>query len=253
MMMWDAQLCLNRLHYYTMENAWASHNSMIGIRAGRLDTPESFEWDPSGSFLETAKAAAITGESRPLDLFSMPQTYGNLLQLFVQRMKLIDDEIGVSSVSYGSNFTTQQDSTLGAQLLRVTGSGRGLKAALDVQDKGIIEPVITGIYRQLRIDKKVTGDAMPKARGAAGIMQKEMQALQVQESMQLLSGAAQQNPDKYGKAFDFVVSKKFKELGIPDDLLPQSPELADEANAALRGLPATPQVRGDGRSALSPA
>lgn len=248
MMMWDAQLALNRLQYFIYSNAYAAHNGMAGINAGRLKTPETFSWEPGGSFLHKAEAAITTGERNALDIYTMPATYGNMLQLFIQRMKLVDDEVGVSSVSYGSNFTTQQDATLGAQLLRVTGSGRGLKSALDSQDKQLIEPVIGDKYRLLREAGKVTGDAMPKARGAAGIMQKEMQALQVKEDTQLVAQAASTNPDKYGAAYDHILSQRLMALGVPEELIPQSPELEAEAKNVLRGIPATPQVKADGRS-----
>jgi hypothetical protein len=246
MLLRDPQLVLNRLHYYMMSNAYNSHLPMTEVSSSRLSSPADWFYQP-GSAFETRSESKIEGEHSALKLHQTPATFGALFNLFVGRMKMVDDEIGITAVSYGSMLMTPDDQTLGGQLQRISGSARGLKDAIYNQDIQIIEPSIQRCVSILQDEGLVTGDVNVEARGAASLIQKDVVQQQQQKTLPLLANAASTDPS-FKPAYKELLSQIFGNMGVPRDLLPNSTMEKEFAAASLQGLPATPQMKADGRS-----
>jgi hypothetical protein len=246
MLLRDPQLILNRLHYYMMSNAYNTHLPMMELSSSRLSSPADWFYQP-GSAFETRAESKIEGEHSALRLHQTPETYGGLMNLFVSRMKMVDDEIGITAVSYGSMMMTPDDKTLGGQLQRISGSARGLKDAIYNQDLQVIEPSIERCIHMLQDKKLITGDINVEARGAASLIQKDVIQQQQQQILPVLANAAASMPEFMPAQKELLV-QIFSNMGVPRDILPNS-SLEKEFNAAgLQGLPATPQMKADGRS-----
>jgi hypothetical protein len=246
MLLRDPQLVLNRLHYYIMANAYNAHLPMLELASARLSSPSDWFYQP-GSAFETRSEAKIEGESSALRIHQTPQSFGALTNLFVTRMKMVDDEIGITAVSYGSMVMTPDDKTLGGQLQRISGSARGLKDAIYNQDLQVIEPSIGRCVHILQKAGKISGDINVEARGATSLIQKDV----VQESQRailpILGQTASQMPE-FQAAHKELLSQVFSSMGVPRDLLPSSALEREFTDAGLLGLPATPQQKADGRS-----
>lgn len=247
MLLRDPQLVLNRLHYYMMSNAYNSHLPMTEISSSRLSSPADWFYQP-GSAFETRAESKIEGEQSALRFHQTPETFGALFNLFVGRMKMVDDEIGITAVSYGSMLMTPDDKTLGGQLQRISGSARGLKDAIYNQDIQVIEPSIERCVAMLQEKKAITGDINVEARGAASLIQKDVVQQQQQQVLPILTAAAAQDPDAFGRAHKELLSQIFANMGVPRDLLPNSALEQEFSAAGLAGRPATPQLAADGRS-----
>lgn len=246
MLLRDPQLVLNRLHYYIMSNAYNAHLPMMELASSRLSSPADWFYQP-GSAFETRAEAKIEGEHSALRMHNTPGTFGALTDLFVTRMKMVDDEIGITAVSYGSMMMTPDDKTLGGQLQRISGSARGLKDAIYNQDIQVIEPSIGRCVNILQKAGKVVGDINVKARGAMSLIQKDVVQQQQQQAIPLLGQTAAVMPE-FQPAYKELLTQVFSSMGVPRDLLPSSTLEQEFTNAGLQGLPATPQQAADGRS-----
>jgi hypothetical protein len=246
MLLRDPQLILNRLHYYMMSNAYNAHLPMTEISSARLSSPADWYYSPGAAF-EVRSESKIEGEHSALRMHQSNPMFGQLMDLFVSRMKMVDDEIGITAVSYGSMMMTPDDKTLGGQLQRISGSARGLKDAIYNQDIQVIEPSIKRCISLLQEKKAIEGDVNVTARGATSLIQKDVVQQQQQQTLPLLTSAAAMDP-AFQPAHKELLSQIFANMGVPRDLLPNSAMEKEFTDAGLTGRPATPQQAADGRS-----
>jgi hypothetical protein len=247
MLLRDPQLILNRLHYYMMSNAYNAHLPMIELAGSRIASPSDWFYQPGAAF-ETRSESKIEGETSGIRMHHTMETFRGLSELFVNRMRMVDDEIGITAASYGSMMTAStNDKTLGGQLQRISGSARGLKDAIYNQDLQIIEPSIQRSIALLQKSGEIMGDINVKARGAASLIQKDVIQQQQQQILPVLAQAAQTMPD-FQPAQKELLTQIFSNMGVPRDVLPSSTMEKEFMAAGLAGRPATPQMQADGRS-----
>ena len=126
----------------------------------------------------------------PIYFDKVPSVAAELLTVFNAYWRLADEVSGIPAYSYGGATPSQgAASTMGGLSLLYNSALKGIKQAIGNLDKYLVEPVIEGLYllnMLLYPDQNVKADATAVARGAKGIMAREMRQARTVETLQAL-------------------------------------------------------------------
>lgn len=129
-------------------------------------------------------------KGKAINFDKVPSVAAELLAVFNAYWRLADEVCGIPAYSYGGATPSQgAASTMGGLSLLYNSALKGIKQAIGNLDKYLVEPVIEGLYllnMLLYPDQNVKADAMAVARGAKGIMAREMRQARTVETLQAL-------------------------------------------------------------------
>jgi hypothetical protein len=243
MYLYDAQITLNQWQFMINRNFYATSGPMMEVHAGRLDNAADFFWNPYDSFTTNASAKVHQGDSSPFQLHQAQPLFMQQMSAFQTKLRWASTETNLPIEQLSSSMMGGGQ-TLGEITLKWSAALRGIKDSVLNDDQGVIEPTFTLLYQQLMAyekDPSIKADALVKAKGASGLLQREMVEVQRERLMPLLQQAATANPEKYGAAMDAVLSEQFKAFDVAD-LLPQDPRSAKETAELVRGIPGSEQM-----------
>jgi hypothetical protein len=131
-----------------------------------------------------------SNKGKAINFDKVPSVAAELLAVFNAYWRLADEVCGIPAYSYGGATPSQgAASTMGGLSLLYNSALKGIKQAIGNLDKYLVEPVIEGLYllnMLLYPDQNVKADATAVARGAKGIMAREMRQARTVETLQAL-------------------------------------------------------------------
>ena len=255
MLLYDTQITLNQWQFAMAQNFYAASGPMLEVDAGRMESAADFFWNPYGSITSNAKNKAATGQGDILKVHQMPFQAGSMMGLFMQRLRLADLECGIPTEAYGASLPVGGQQTLGEITLKWGASLRGIKDSVQNDDEDVLSQTFKHLYQQCmeyETDPAIKdgGDARIKASGATGLLQREMAEVTRERLLPVLANAAAQDPESFGQAYKDTLTEQFLAMGINRASLPDDAATARESNALIQGLPGTPTLKPDGRSAI---
>lgn len=189
MQLWDRQKRLNRLDFFQAISEHKSHGPHIEVYGSAFIHPEDVKFDawgvsesnPDGS---GGKSGFTFHQAQPM--------WASLYDHFWNHLKLSDDECGIPAfAAYGTQGSAP---TLGQDVIRFTAAQKGLQNfGLNI-DQNVIEPAFDVLYHenmQYLKDKDIQADANIKARGITSLMQKELERMNLQQTLPIVLQLAQ--------------------------------------------------------------
>lgn len=184
----------------------------------------------------------ITGTGAPAFKFHNVTAIGNdLMAVFEKYMKLADDLSGVPAYVLGNPQVAGAGRTLGGLSMLMGNAAKGIKNVQLNIDRDIITGVVEAFYMYNMLTSKdmtIKADAKVVARGATGLLQRELAQTRTVEILQLLQPYAIPGPD--GKAIiepdslRYMLREILKNTGLDVDKAIPDP-YAQDANSELAG------------------
>jgi hypothetical protein len=201
----------------------------------------------------------------------VPSVADQLLRIYEYYAKMADDISGIPAYVLGNPQVAGAGRTLGGLSLLMGNAAKGVKNVIASIDKHVIEPVVKAYWTLEMIygtDASAKGDSQVVARGASGLLQRELSQARAVEVLNMLTPYAQAGLVPPA-GLQVVIRDVLKSLGYSaDDIVPDPARAAQlaaaggqrppmpsgmSAGAPVPSLqPGTPPPRLDGRSAPPP-
>ena len=172
---------------------------------------------------------------------------GELINLFNWFYRLADDESGIPGLLSGNDRIGGGEATFRGMKMLAASANTLVKAAFLNIDQTMIQPAMQWLWRWNMLNSKEEGiraDVRVVARGAAGLMQKEIADAERADVlpllMQLIQGAGLP-PEEAQRIMQYLLQQTMAQGGMPVDELMSDPALAAQQAGAVQSLqPATP-------------
>lgn len=146
-----------------------------------------------------------------------------LIAITDQYMKYADDLSGVPSYVLGNPQVAGAGRTLGGLSMLMGNAAKGIKMVILNIDRNIITGIITGFYIYNMVtseDDSIKADCLVVARGATGLLQRELAQTRTVEILQLLTPYIEQW-DNLPDGIKIMLREIMKTTGLPvDDIIP---------------------------------
>lgn len=230
-----ANACLRSL----VENMAFSSAPMGEYDVDRLENEERIEE------LQPRRMFAIVNDVRlnqvaaapALRFYSIDSHARELLAVYDRFVKEADDATGIPAYVIGAPQVAGAGRTLGGLSLLMGNAAKGVKRVVGTIDKDIIEPLVRQAYAILMRhspDPSLKADAQVKARGASGLLQRELQQARAVEILQLLTPYVQIGAVP-AAAIQVLLRDIVRSLGYPPDQLIPDPGRQEDI-AAFAGM-----------------
>ena len=183
-----------------------------------------------------------TGKGNSAYRFTViPIVTPQLLEVWNKFSQVADDLSGVPPYVMGNMAVAGAGRTMGGLSMMMANAAKGIKNSILNLDRDMIEPQITFYYNMNMLyddDQDIKADAQVVARGATGLLQKELSQARMVELLQTLTPyATSQNPQVPpiipAAGMQYMIREILKQGGLDvDRILPNS----DPMNAILSGL-----------------
>ena len=172
---------------------------------------------------------------------------GELINLFNWFYRLADDESGIPGLLSGNDRIGGGEATFRGMKMLAASANTLVKAAFLNIDQTMIQPAMQWLWRWNMLNSKEEGiraDVRVVARGAAGLMQKEIADAERADVlpllMQLIQGAGLP-PEEMQRIMQYLLQQTMAQGGMPVDELMSDPALALQQAGVVQSLqPATP-------------
>lgn len=169
----------------------------------------------------------LTGTGAPAFRFhSVGVIAGELMGIFEKFMKLADDLSGVPAYVLGNPQVAGAGRTLGGLSMLMGNAAKGIKNVQLNIDMDIISGVVEAFYMynmQMSDDPSIKADAKVIARGATGLLQRELAQTRTVELLQLLTPYVQAGLVDQ-TALTYLLREIFKTTGIDIDKIFPDPD-----------------------------
>lgn len=169
----------------------------------------------------------LTGTGAPAFRFhNVTSITSDLMAVYQQYMKTADDLSGVPAYVLGNPQVAGAGRTLGGLSMLMGNAAKGIKQVQLNIDRDIISKVVSAYYfynMQTSDDIGIKADAKVVARGATGLLQRELAQTRTVEILQLLTPYAQGgliSPE----AIDLILRNILQNTGLPVDKIIPDPE-----------------------------
>jgi hypothetical protein len=191
----------------------------------------------------------LSGTGSPAYRFHKVDSIANdLMAVFERHMKIADDLSGIPAYVLGNPQVAGAGRTMGGLSMLMANAAKGIKNVQMNIDRDIITGVVSGyfIYNMLTSkDDGIKADAKVVARGASGLLQRELAQTRTVELLQLLTPYVQPRPDGSpgpisDEGLGILLREVLKTTGLPIDKIIPDPERQNEAMDTLRLLGQAP-------------
>lgn len=184
------------------------------------------------------------GSSAPAFRFQIvPSTVKELLEGASYFYKMADDISGIPAYVMGNPQVQGGGRTLGGLSMLMGNAAKGIKAVALHMDEDVIEPIVTSYYNYNMLtsnDPDIKADAKVIARGASGLLQRELAQSKMTDILQLLTPYATAPIPPEGSSIvpvdtiRQVISEVLKSTGMHVDFPNQNrqPQLAQDLEGA---------------------
>lgn len=181
----------------------------------------------------------LSGTGAPAYKFYNVQSIAtDIMNVINQYMKYADDLSGVPSYVLGNPQVAGAGRTLGGLSMLMGNAAKGIKNVQLNIDRDVISGVITGFYIFNMVtsdDDSIKADCKVRARGATGLLQKELAQTRTVEILQLLTPYIE-NWDTLPNGIKVMLREVLKSTGLPvDDIIP-NPQEGEEARNIINLL-----------------
>jgi hypothetical protein len=200
----------------------------------------------------------MTGTGAPAYKFHNVDSIANDLKGVIEYyMKLADDLSGIPAYVLGNPQVAGAGRTMGGLSMLMGNAAKGIKNVQLNIDRDVITGIVSGFFMYNMLTSKDDGlkaDAKVIARGATGLLQRELAQTRTVEILQLLTPFVQKGPNGEPGAIpeegiSILLREVLKPTGLPiDDIIPD-PKSAQNAQDLLRTL--TGQGQAPGQEAVS--
>jgi hypothetical protein len=168
----------------------------------------------------------------------VPNVANQLMEAFAYYMKLADDFSQVPAYVLGNPQVAGAGRTLGGLSMLMGNAAKGIKQVLLNIDRDIIEPMVESYYvlnMAMGDDEDIKADAQIVARGASGLLQRELAQTRTIEILNLLTPYVQAGALDM-ESIKILLREILKTTGLPvDDIIPD-PNRMQELESALSRL-----------------
>jgi hypothetical protein len=203
----------------------------------------------------------LTGTGAPAFKFHNVTAIGaDLMAVFEKYMKLADDLSGVPAYVLGNPQVAGAGRTLGGLSMLMGNAAKGIKNVQLNIDRDIITNVVEAFYMYNMLtskDSSIKADAKVVARGATGLLQRELAQTRTVEVLQLLTPYTQPGPDGQRiiepNSLKYILREILKNTGLDVDKAIPDP-YAEEAGGELAGTfnAPNPQLEQSNRGTSTP-
>ncbi|MBE2895716.1 hypothetical protein HPC38_02330 [Pasteurellaceae bacterium HPA106] len=177
---------------------------------------------------------------------------GEIVNLFNMFYRLTDDICGIPALLSGNSQQFGGESTFRGMKMLANTANTIVKASFLNIDKTVLQPLIENLWRWNMLmskDESIKADVRVVARGAAGLMQKEIADAERTDVLpviaQLIQGAGLDQQTNQN-IVQYLLFETMKSGGLPAEQLMGNPDQAKELNAFSQSLkpslaPATPE------------
>lgn len=167
----------------------------------------------------------------------VPNVANQLMEAFAYYMKLADDFSQVPAYVLGNPQVAGAGRTLGGLSMLMGNAAKGIKQVLLNIDRDIIEPLVYSYYvlnMAVGDDDSIKADAHVVARGASGLLQRELAQTRTVEILNLLTPYVQAGALD-ASSIKILLREILKTTGLPvDDIIPDPQRLSDIESALNR-------------------
>lgn len=187
----------------------------------------------------------MTGTGQPAYRFhKVDSIAGDLMAVFERHMKIADDLSGIPAYVLGNSQVAGAGRTMGGLSMLMGNAAKGIKNVQMNIDSDIITGLVFGffMYNMLTSDDEgIKADAKVVARGASGLLQRELAQTRTTEILQLLTPYVTPRPDgQPGPISDqgiaILLREVLKTTGLPIDKIIPDPEAQANAQDLLKTL-----------------
>lgn len=170
--------------------------------------------------------AANRGNTSPvLRIHQIQSTAPQLIQLQQLFQREADDLSGIPAYVLGNAGTSAPPRTTGVLALLLGAAARGIKHIISNIDKDIMEPFFTMVYHLNMCesnDSSIKADASVKARGASGIVEKDLKQSRKLEFLQIISNFPNVQPE----GLDMLARSFAEDFGFDPNIFIPDPDRA---------------------------
>ncbi len=200
----------------------------------------------------------ITGTGAPAFKFhNVDSVAPDLMGVFDRFNKMADDLSGVPAYVLGNPDVAGAGRTLGGLSMLMGNAAKGIKNVQLNIDRDIIGPIVSALYyynMQTSTDMGIKADAKIVARGASGLLQRELAQSNTISILQLLTPYVQGGfIDR--TALDYILREVLQNTGLPiDKIIPDPDEASNisDLTALLGGNAAGSQAQAMQRGTSNP-
>lgn len=189
----------------------------------------------------------LSGTGAPAYRFHNVQSVSaDLMAVFDSHMKIADDLSGVPSYVLGNPEVAGAGRTMGGLAMLMGNAAKGIKNVHLNIDRDVISPLVEAYFvfnMQTSDDNSIKADAKVVARGATGLLQRELAQTRTVELLQLLTPYIE-TWDTLPVGIKVLLREVLKSTGLPiDDIIPDPASdaknlaLAKLASGSLGGMP----------------
>jgi hypothetical protein len=253
---YDTQRVCNAAARATVKNMGYSSGPIGEVVGDRLaDNDDETDIKPYKIF---RVGPDITGTGAPAFKFHNVQSVAaDLMQVFERFNKLADDQSGVPAYVLGNPDVAGAGRTMGGLSMLMGNAAKGIKNVQSNIDRDIIAPIVSALYYYNMIvspDMGIKADAKIVARGASGLLQRELAQSNTISILQLLTPYVQGGfIDK--TALDYILREVLQNTGLPIDKMIPDPDAAgnvQDLTALLGGQAVGSQAQTMQRGTSSP-
>jgi hypothetical protein len=190
-LLFDTERSYNSFIRAALKNAAFSAGPIGEVDTSRLgDDDKPSEIDPYKLYHVNPDMSGM-GSAAPAFRFQViPSTVKELLEGASYFYKLADDISGIPSYVMGNPQVQGGGRTLGGLSMLMGNAAKGIKAVALHIDEDVIEPIVTAYYNYNMLtsnDPDIKADAKVLARGASGLLQRELAQSKMTDILQLLT------------------------------------------------------------------
>lgn len=178
----------------------------------------------------------LSGTGAPAYKFhNVTSISADLMAVINQHMKYADDLSGVPSYVLGNPQVAGAGRTLGGLSMLMGNAAKGIKAVQLNIDRDVITGIVSGFYVYNMItsdDDSIKADCKVRARGATGLLQRELAQTRTVELLQLLTPYIEKW-DTLPDGIKVMLREVLKSTGLPVDEIIPNPDGEGEARDLL--------------------
>src|ERR1700743_2337450 len=197
----------------------------------------------------------LTGTGAPAFRFhNVTSIAKDLMDVYAQFTKIADDLSGVPAYVLGNPQVAGAGRTLGGLSMLMGNAAKGIKNVQLNIDRDVISRAVASYYyynMSTSKDDGIKADAKGVARGATGLLQRELQQTRTVEVLQLLTPYVQQGLiDK--TSIDYLLRAILQNTGLPVDKIIPDPDQASQVQDLASLLGSQTQAFNRGTSTPQP-
>lgn len=233
------------------ENVEKTVSPPIMYDASRFENGDDIKLEPN-LFIPFNPDMAGNNAGAPYYQVRFDSHSNELVSLFNMFYRLTDDICGIPALLSGNSQQFGGESTFRGMKMLANTANTIVKASFLNIDKTVLQPLVENLWRWNMLESKdesIKADVRVVARGAAGLMQKEIADAERTDVLpviaQLIQGAGLDQQTSQN-IVQYLLFETMKSGGLPAEQLMVNPEQAKELNAFSQSLkpslaPATPE------------